>query len=103
TSPRSPSLSTLSLHDALPISTIKRVPAAYPRYLRRSSQPLVAVSSARPALATERREMPRIAAKRAALVPTSSCRPARDQDKTMRSEEHTSELQSRSELVCRLL
>src|SRR3989339_2274026 len=52
---------TLSLHDALPIST-------FPQALRRTESP----------------------------------RPT-DQPCVVRSEEHTSELQSRSDLVCRLL
>src|SRR6266496_6780945 len=62
---------TLSLHDALPISTT--VPAASPGH--------------------ERTVLPRIAGPR----------PAGPRRRWSRSEEHTSELQSRRDLVCRLL
>src|SRR3712207_8525905 len=37
------------------------------------------------------------------LLPVDARRPAREQDVAERSEEHTSELQSRQYLVCRLL
>src|SRR5206468_12403130 len=66
---------TLSLHDALPIS------------VRRSSPP--------------RRGNGLLADPRTAGVPPD--RPRLAQGQHPRSEEHTSELQSRSDLVCRLL
>src|SRR2546430_17025033 len=70
---------TLSLHDALPIST-----TAIPRSTRR-------VSSASRLRSSRLRPSRNSAYKR--LLPPSS----------ERSEEHTSELQSQSNLVCRLL
>src|SRR5438105_15767758 len=65
---------TLSLHDALPISC----------------------------RASSRWPAPRPAASRSALPPCSWW-PRRSPIGTLRSEEHTSELQSRVDLVCRLL
>src|SRR5438034_5888571 len=61
---------TLSLHDALPISSATRIPATKP-----------APVSFRPCPTTS---------------PSTS-------ERSARSEEHTSELQSHSDLVCRLL
>src|SRR2546430_13226082 len=82
---------TLSLHDALPIlplSTARPVPAANLQAPRPApiappiiSPPIISPSAASPAPS-----------------PTSSMIP-----RAMRSEEHTSELQSQSNLVCRLL
>src|SRR5690349_23914623 len=74
---------TLSLHDALPISP--RSPSTASR------------SSTRAALATSRSGGPpsRSSARRSW--------PPRPRCSTVRSEEHTSELQSRRDLVCRLL
>src|SRR2546430_15611294 len=70
---------TLSLHDALPISS--RLPA----------------TPAPPSSAPTSRFQP-------ALPPNSSPRPASTRSiSPSRSEEHTSELQSQSNLVCRLL
>src|SRR5206468_7484772 len=66
-----PEIYTLSLHDALPIST-NRPAGSAPSGSPGSPQ---AITSAPPATGT----------------------------RTTRSEEHTSELQSRSDLVCRLL
>src|SRR3712207_7127400 len=67
---------TLSLHDALPISAVARS----------SRSPTVRLSTTRTAW------------------PPSSCRDRiRAVPKNPRSEEHTSELQSRQYLVCRLL
>src|SRR5260221_7571533 len=63
---------TLSLHDALPISRMRRQRPALSQSPRRLREPL----------------------RRAALPSMPSHR---------RSEEHTSELQSHSDLVCRLL
>src|SRR5260221_13413171 len=67
---------TLSLHDALPISRVLRT--------RQGGKP-------RPSH-WDSRCQPR---PRSAFDPGTACRP--------RSEEHTSELQSHSDLVCRLL
>src|SRR3712207_7312957 len=73
---------TLSLHDALPISSPGR-----PDELNRvTDQP-----DARLALTTGRR------------VARGLRLPIRDPEEPARSEEHTSELQSRQYLVCRLL
>src|SRR3712207_7649726 len=69
---------TLSLHDALPISAEARLPTA-----------------GRPHELDPHRR-PRVPLRSALLRPR---RPGRDR----RSEEHTSELQSRQYLVCRLL
>src|SRR3712207_7118038 len=76
---------TLSLHDALPIW---RVPA-----VRRGPGPRrpVDLLHRRPAL--DHRRVRRAAAARARVRPL----------RAVRSEEHTSELQSRQYLVCRLL
>src|SRR2546427_9396846 len=74
---RRPPRSTLfSLHDALPIS---RTPCAQPQWTRATTS-------------TFRGRGPN--------VPTARCR---TNLKNWRSEEHTSELQSQSNLVCRLL
>src|SRR5206468_10566819 len=82
--PPPPDISTLSLHDALPIS---------------------AFAPARAAAASSRR---RCRSRTAATVahpraPVSSSASRRMMRQVLRSEEHTSELQSRSDLVCRLL
>src|SRR3712207_7050339 len=69
---------TLSLHDALPIS-----------------------STSRPEPSTSRRPQ-EVRAPSPASPPTTS-KPAASNPGTSRSEEHTSELQSRQYLVCRLL
>src|SRR3712207_7345468 len=72
---------TLSLHDALPISAARRRPGRRRRRLRR---PAAAVLGGR-------------AVRRGVAGPVEPAPGAR------RSEEHTSELQSRQYLVCRLL
>src|SRR2546430_12323372 len=64
---------TLSLHDALPISSCRKVPTGYSVF------------------ATLSRRMRTASASRSRTHPAG------------RSEEHTSELQSQSNLVCRLL
>src|SRR2546421_9119090 len=76
---------TLSLHDALPISRGRTRPS---------------VCSAHPAMRPPHRPV--------ACTPRRRSRPALQEPRAMtlaarRSEEHTSELQSRSDLVCRLL
>src|SRR3712207_9389369 len=70
---------TLSLHDALPISSCVRRPTRRP--------------AARPQIGTRRAAPP---------VPSSN-RDTATRSRGGRSEEHTSELQSRQYLVCRLL
>src|SRR5436190_9633399 len=77
---------TLSLHDALPIS--RRDLHAALRALGARETPVVAVSSLAPATGFEE------------LVAALD---AHRDDGRLRSEEHTSELQSHSDLVCRLL
>src|SRR3712207_8518998 len=84
---------TLSLHDALPISST--CAGKRPRiesYLSRWA--MVSVST-RSLMATNSRSAP------AACAARNTFRPIRP--KPLRSEEHTSELQSRQYLVCRLL
>src|SRR3712207_8329880 len=78
---------TLSLHDALPISPVVRVlcTSSEARSSRRSS-----ASAPPPARATEGVSVYRFGASQLSK-------------RTRRSEEHTSELQSRQYLVCRLL
>src|SRR5699024_12697258 len=92
TSPSPISLSTLSLHDALPICTTRswawtrtrRGPRSLPPSALRCGHctPTPAVTTRSP---------------RTSAPPTTSC------PTPPRSEEHTSELQSRFDLVCRLL
>src|SRR3712207_8335861 len=80
---------TLSLHDALPISP--------------SPTPASASRSCRPTPAWARRSTMGSPARPASTSPT--CRRTTSTRRTTwpRSEEHTSELQSRQYLVCRLL
>src|SRR5206468_11427625 len=78
---------TLSLHDALPIS-ISRSPCA--------------ISSRRVSVSVRRSRNAR-AAPRLRARSTSARLASSSAAVNRRSEEHTSELQSRSELVCRLL
>src|SRR5206468_9482638 len=84
----------LSLHDALPIctrrSTAPRSPASSAAASSRSITPRRCSGGGR-----------RSRSKRVCAARSSSSAPVRAADD--RSEEHTSELQSRSDLVCRLL
>src|SRR5699024_12171517 len=85
-----PHISTLSLHDALPISSVA------PDVVSRARQPPPGVGCAGrdcDAGGLKRRPRPHES-------PDSSSRRRRSPP---RSEEHTSELQSRFDLVCRLL
>src|SRR3712207_8024665 len=77
---------TLSLHDALPISRRATAGAAWRRDARRS---------------TRRTRPPRSRSVRRAVARARA--PPRRPPRRPRSEEHTSELQSRQYLVCRLL
>src|SRR5690606_40782844 len=92
TAPATPETHTLSLHDALPISPTPR-PERAPRTRppRRSAGCGVRLRPAR--ACRDRRPPPR---RDIAFAPPRCGRPRR-------SEEHTSELQSRENLVCRLL
>src|SRR3712207_8337660 len=83
---------TLSLHDALPISLDSKVNT-------RATAPFSGRGSPRWRRALIDRDVPR-AAKRGR---TRRCRSRRNASRSVRSEEHTSELQSRQYLVCRLL
>src|SRR5690606_41977358 len=97
-----PGLRTLSLHDALPISHEARA-AVRARALR----PLVLVMREDEILAAavnvDRLAEMRLGHRRALDVPTGPAAPPRAVPSDDRSEEHTSELQSRENLVCRLL
>src|SRR3712207_7252215 len=78
---------TLSLHDALPISLVPLVPERHRQHVAEQQQPL-----------------PRILLEvRAVLGEEIRHRLVHALDRPLRSEEHTSELQSRQYLVCRLL
>src|SRR5437016_7917685 len=86
--PATTEIYTLSLHDALPISA-------------------GCETSARWAATSPSRGTPRNGtyspSKRAALPPRMAARSSTDSGRLRRSEEHTSELQSLTNLVCRLL
>src|SRR5690606_39507898 len=94
--PSTPDISTLSLHDALPIS-----PCSWRVYPDRDcprALPDAGGSGSR------QKEMDQVALANSASasspkLPTNKCLSTL----VMRSEEHTSELQSRENLVCRLL
>src|SRR5206468_12418021 len=88
-------LSTLSLHDALPIWKVVRPLRDLRRrlVLRRVGEP-------EPLLGAEERR--RLVPQRHRLPERQLHVPVRH-GRGLRSEEHTSELQSRSDLVCRLL
>src|SRR5206468_7685299 len=94
-----PAIYTLSLHDALPISEIEQ----YMRrgyLLERLSYPSPAFSSApgrKFSISTSELPRSRRRSSRPCGLLKSRVIPS------FRSEEHTSELQSRSDLVCRLL
>src|SRR5206468_11762111 len=92
TSPAPPEISTLSLHDALPISSGSS-PASGARPLGRLHRQR-ADDHPHPAVEGPQGP-PRDAAGRGPRSVTAMVE--------VRSEEHTSELQSRSDLVCRLL
>src|SRR5436305_3571581 len=83
-------LYTLSLHDALPICSLRRDGRSAPGRVR-------GPRGHRPARGTRRR------GQRGALRRYGEARGAPGRRGRRRSEEHTSELQSRPHLVCRLL
>src|SRR5690606_41029435 len=87
TPPATTAISTLSLHDALPIS-----PKASPLGTRRSSTSRSCTAMTATSLSALPTEPCSKSFRRSANVPLLK-----------RSEEHTSELQSRENLVCRLL
>src|SRR5207249_8305215 len=97
-----PAIYTLSLHDALPISSSSakpKAPSASDATVNGAVAPspglLGNAASRRPARVPRSEGQPVDSAERHGRVPTARrCR---------RSEEHTSELQSRFDLVCRLL
>src|SRR5438874_3419467 len=84
-----PEFSTLSLHDALPISAVVL------------NCPMMYVPAPAAAADLARTSEPSLTAK----LPVSELAAAPEKTRTpaLRSEEHTSELQSRRDLVCRLL
>src|SRR5687768_17172114 len=86
--PATPHIYTLSLHDALPIS-----PRRAPR--ERRSGASASRGSLPPCAASESRAADRFGVSSHAISARFCC--------FLRSEEHTSELQSRLHLVCRLL
>src|SRR5204863_9588521 len=96
-----PDISTLSLHDALPIWRI--VAGA----LFVATQPPVPVATLRPTSAGNGRKRRARACRSVKTnlrwVTRSAARKQRRARTKHRSEEHTSELQSRRDLVCRLL
>src|SRR5690606_42070643 len=95
--PTTSAVYTLSLHDALPISwTLCPAPVSFANaalLTKRALQSLWLPQGTGPSLVAG--PLPRKAASKQAL-------PGGDRD-ACRSEEHTSELQSRENLVCRLL
>src|SRR5206468_6985681 len=90
TAPAHPPLYTLSLHDALPIYSPAR-PARARRPPPPPSRPTTHPGCNRASTGSD-------------TSPSAGCRSSRPpRTRAGRSEEHTSELQSRSDLVCRLL
>src|SRR5207253_9561581 len=100
--PSPPAIYPLSLHDALPISTaavvlpmpllVRRAHAAATAHLENSPATLIALAD----VVLPSSELGRAGVNRAVNA-------FLDWGKGYRSEEHTSELQSRGHLVCRLL
>src|SRR5699024_12284490 len=91
---RSPSLSychTPSLHDALPISLALRYLTSYE------------VNTVSPKVQYDRKELIRIFDEANNMLRGEGLRAGIERFGEFRSEEHTSELQSRFDLVCRLL
>src|SRR5690606_40730494 len=86
----SPALDTLSLHDALPICTS-------------TSRPGTCLRGATAASSTGAKSLPVTNSTFRGSGPLGDTAGRRWPRKSRRSEEHTSELQSRENLVCRLL
>src|SRR5207249_10333016 len=84
---------TLSLHDALPIWSVERVQKQAPEVVKRYQEQL------RERVKNAGLEMPGLDDERLHKEIVYFA----DQARHFRSEEHTSELQSRFDLVCRLL
>src|SRR5207253_9081941 len=95
TTPAPPQIYTLSLHDALPISDVFQFlhPASIEQVLEQAAL-------ASPIFTTRWRWD---AGRALALLRFRNGKKVPPQIQRMRSEEHTSELQSRGHLVCRLL
>src|SRR5262249_62018475 len=89
THPPPPEISTLSLHDALPICSIRRPRVVAVRRLLDETGVLIGLAL--------------VLALFGALVGPQFFRAANQRAEQRRSEEHTSELQSLTNLVCRLL
>src|SRR5439155_22540666 len=92
---------TLSLHDALPISPPLSPPFSHttPLYCERDGR-----DSGTPAIqSTHITECQALTLGSGTTLKVPLQRVARAQKESLRSEEHTSELQSRGHLVCRLL
>src|SRR5690606_41035822 len=99
TAPATTELYALSLHDALPICSVRRGCCTRPGYACTARH-----STVRGNGRCKRVQVPRALALLSSTpgcfgVMVSRCQ----SDSTKRSEEHTSELQSRENLVCRLL
>src|SRR5690606_42076175 len=96
-----PQLPPLSLHDALPISS----PGRSHRRALAPSPPCSRACSPRrsSSLGSHRLRPPRPGSPCRGQRRSTSVAPRRSRSATPRSEEHTSELQSRENLVCRLL
>src|SRR5207247_9606929 len=92
-------ISTLSLHDALPISTVAGVPR--PRLRRRFAGRVASLGGS----LRRARRVSHLLLRRSDVRGDVGCprRRALRARRISRSEEHTSELQSRVDLVCRLL
>src|SRR3712207_8663104 len=88
---------TLSLHDALPISYCGSPPPQ-----RCTTESIGATVTPVSSYRSLRTAFTRSASLRCSSA-VSPCRPTEPRRSTGRSEEHTSELQSRQYLVCRLL
>src|SRR5206468_11225228 len=94
---------TLSLHDALPISAARVSAGGRPLTDAPSSSTAASVRNSQRGQRTWRGVLPLnapISLPRSRSVRFSP--PTRNRSPALRSEEHTSELQSRSDLVCRL-
>src|SRR5690606_42054752 len=97
-----PQLGPLSLHDALPISVLtggaERMPTRSTRSGRPTAHSSACIPPIDPPMTPAHTSMPRASARRTCAATWS-----RIVRYGNRSEEHTSELQSRENLVCRLL